>query len=112
LQAGFSVIVDATFLRQRYRRAMAEVAERCAVPLRILDLQVPLPLLQQRIRARQRAGNDPSDADLAVLGQQLQQRQPLDRGEQALSIPVPIDWSLEAILSAVQAPGFGASSSP
>ena len=112
LQAGFSVIVDATFLRQRYRRAMAEVAERCAVPLRILDLQVPLPLLQQRIRARQRAGFDPSDADLAVLGQQLQQRQPLDRGEQALSIPVPIDWSLEAILSAVQAPGFGASSSP
>jgi uncharacterized protein len=103
LAAGFSVIVDATFLRGAYRAAMAAVAERCAVPLVILDLQVPRPLLEQRISGRQRAGGDPSDADLAVLARQLQAQEPLTAAEQARSVAIGPEPQLDAILGAIQA---------
>jgi aminoglycoside phosphotransferase family enzyme/predicted kinase len=103
LAAGFSVIVDATFLRGAYRAAMAAVAERCAVPLLILDLQMPRPLLERRIRERQRAGGDPSDADLAVLAQQLESQEPLTASEQACSIAIGAEPELDAILGAIQA---------
>jgi uncharacterized protein len=103
LAAGFSVIVDATFLRGAYRAAMAAVAERCAVPLVILDLQVPRPLLEQRISGRQRSGGDPSDADLAVLAGQLQGQEPLTAAEQARSVAIGPEPQLDAILGAIQA---------
>jgi predicted kinase len=103
LAAGFSVIVDATFLRGAYRAAMAAVAERCAVPLVILDLQVPRPLLERRIRERQRAGGDPSDADLAVLAGQLDCQEPLTASEQARSIVIGAEPELDIILGAIQA---------
>ena len=103
LAAGFSAIVDATFLRGAYRAAMAAVAERCAVPLVILDLQVPRPLLERRIRERQRAGGDPSDADLAVLAGQLDCQEPLTASEQARSIVIGAEPELDIILGAIQA---------
>jgi uncharacterized protein len=102
LTAGFSVIVDATFLRGAYRQAMAAVAQRRGVPCTILDLQVPRPLLEQRISARQRTGTDPSDADLAVLDQQLQCQEPLTAAEQARSIAIGAQPELDVILSAIQ----------
>jgi aminoglycoside phosphotransferase family enzyme/predicted kinase len=103
LAAGFSVIVDATFLRGAYRQAMAAVAQRRGVGLTILDLQVPQPLLEQRITARQQAGGDPSDADLAVLAQQLQCQEPLTAAEQARSIAIGAQPDLAAILRTLQA---------
>ena len=103
LEAGFSVIVDATFLHAAYRAAMAGVAERCAVPLVILDLQVPRPLLERRISGRQRAGGDPSDADLAVLARQLLCQEPLTAAEQGRSIAIGAVPELDAILAAIRA---------
>ncbi|MFM7752904.1 MAG: AAA family ATPase [Cyanobium sp.] len=103
LGVGFSVIVDATFLRAAYRAAMEAVAERCAVPLVILDLQVPRPLLERRISGRQRAGGDPSDADLAVLARQLLCQEPLTAAEQARSIAIGAEPELDAILAAIRA---------
>jgi predicted kinase len=82
---------------------MAAVAERCAVPLVILDLQVPRPLLERRIRERQRAGGDPSDADLAVLAGQLDCQEPLTASEQARSIVIGAEPELDIILGAIQA---------
>ena len=103
LEAGFSVIVDATFLHAAYRAAMAGVAERCAVPLVILDLQVPRPLLERRISGRQRAGGDPSDADLAVVARQLACQEPLTAAEQTRSIAIGAEPELDAILAAIRA---------
>ncbi len=103
LGVGFSVIVDATFLRAAYRAAMEAVAERCAVPLVILDLQVPRPLLERRISGRQRAGGDPSDADLAVLARQLLCQEPLTAAEQGRSIAIGAVPELDAILAAIRA---------
>ena len=84
-------------------RELAAVAERCAVPLLILDLQVPRPLLERRIGQRQRAGGDPSDADLAVLARQLACQEPLTAAEQALSITIGAEPELDAILGAIRA---------
>ena len=105
LAAGFSVIVDATFLLRDQRRSMAAVASGRGVPLHLLDLRTPLPLLRERIRLRARAGADPSDADAAVLARQLQQWQPLDDAERIRAIPIAPDTSTEAILSAILASG-------
>lgn len=94
LQAGFPVIVDATFLVLQHRQAMHAVAERLGVPLRILDLATPEPLLHQRLEQRWRGrrtdrdpcDDDPSDADQAVLERQLVYREPLSPTEQRLTI--------------------------
>lgn len=68
LASGFSVIVDAAFLREEERRAIATVASRARVPFTGLWLAAPPERLRARIAGRH---GDASDADLAVLAAQL-----------------------------------------
>ncbi len=88
LAAGFVVIVDATFLCRRHRQVMAETAQRCGVPLRILSSSAPPAVLKARLKARRQHGRDPSDADLAVLDRQLQQQEPLTPWERERTLAV------------------------
>ncbi|MCW5657280.1 MAG: AAA family ATPase [Burkholderiaceae bacterium] len=83
LDAGFHVILDATFLHRAQRRAARRVAERRGLAFVILDFDVDAELLRQRVRQRAAAGGDPSDADEAVLAQQLRSAQPLQADERA-----------------------------
>ncbi|MDQ7011731.1 MAG: ATP-binding protein, partial [Mariprofundaceae bacterium] len=71
LQAGFSVILDATFLRREDRDIIRQIAATQQLPCRILWLEIDEALLRKRITHRQRADSDVSDADLAVLDKQL-----------------------------------------
>ncbi|CAL1239161.1 AAA family ATPase [Candidatus Methylocalor cossyra] len=75
LAAGHSVIIDATHLKHQQRLQQRRVAERCDAAFLILDCQAPRELLRARVRSRAAAGTDPSEADLAVLEQQLAQRE-------------------------------------
>lgn len=102
LEAGFTAIVDATFLRRPDRQRMAAVAAAAAVPLLILDLQAPPALLRQRLAQRRRLGQDPSDADLAVLDQQLRSREPLSAAERRLAVAVGPDQDLQTTLGALE----------
>ena len=102
LVAGFSAIVDATFLRQLDRQRMAAVAQAARVPLLILDFQVPVPLLRQRISARQQQGRDPSDADWAVLKQQIAMAEPLTASEQQRAVPVGVDQPAATTVQALR----------
>jgi predicted kinase len=77
LAAGYTVIVDAAFLRPDERQAIAARAREANVPFTGLWLDAPADLLARRIEARR---NDASDADRAVLDRQLT----LDLG--------PLDW--------------------
>jgi hypothetical protein len=77
LAAGYTVIVDAAFLRPDERQAIAARAREVNVPFTGLWLDAPADLLARRIEARR---NDASDADRAVLDRQLT----LDLG--------PLDW--------------------
>lgn len=68
LAAGYSVIVDATFLRADERDAIAAVAKTQGVPFAGFWLEAPPVVLAARVTARQ---GDASDADRAVLERQL-----------------------------------------
>jgi len=71
IHAGFSAIMDATFLRREDRDTARGLAGSLDVPLKILWLEIPPDLLRRRIRTRTKQGRDVSDADLEVLEMQL-----------------------------------------
>lgn len=81
VQIGFTVIVDATFLKQAHRAPFVQLAEQLPVPLRILSLQADPSLLRQRVRQRMAEASDASEADLAVLEAQLQGIDPFTGAE-------------------------------
>jgi len=71
LRAGFSVILDATFLRREDRNMVRRTAAACHAPCRLLWLEADEALLRERITRRRQADSDVSDADVAVLDKQL-----------------------------------------
>lgn len=83
LQAGWSVVVDAAFLRRDEREAFADLARTLGCPFGILAPQATVEVLRQRIAQRQASGQDPSEATLEVLERQLQWIEPLGPDELA-----------------------------
>lgn len=81
LMAGYVVIVDAAFLAQHERELFHQLAEKLSVPFVIASMQVGNETLRRRIRQRQQAANDASEADLAVLEKLQLAQQPLSSGE-------------------------------
>ncbi len=71
LAGGYTVIVDATFLKRAQRALFAELARRLEVPLHLVRCEAPPPVLRARIVARRRRGRDASEADEAVLEWQM-----------------------------------------
>lgn len=86
LRSGFSVIVDATFLKAELRRNFYRIALSCDAPFVILDFRASEPELYRRIAVRKRQDNDPSEADAAVLQRQLRTAEPLTSDELGQSI--------------------------
>ena len=70
IDAGYSVIVDATFLKQDQRQPFRQLAEAKQIPFIILDFTASADTLRRRITEREK---EVSDADLSVLEQQLAQ---------------------------------------
>jgi len=83
LDAGWPVIVDATFTARWQRDRLREQAQTRGVAFHILDFQVPVATLRERIVQRARAGSDASEAGLAVLQHQLDTEDILAADEQA-----------------------------
>ena len=71
LDAGFSVILDATFLYPSSRDDVAELARSHGVPLHFYWLDVDVEMLKARVNQREEHGRDISDANLDVLESQL-----------------------------------------
>lgn len=92
VEAGYPVLVDATFLKRAQRAAFAELARTLGVPFAILAFDAPVEALRARVRQRAEAGTDASEADVAVLETQLRAREPFE--EQELAFVVPIDARL------------------
>jgi len=88
IAAGYSVIVDATFLKQAERTAFQRIAADSRVPYAILDFQAPVEILRQRIRQREQVGTDASEATTAVLERQLVGHEPLAADEIPLSLKI------------------------
>ena len=87
LAEGWSVLVDAAFLRAAERAAFAALAAEQGVPFHILACEASAEVLRQRISERQAHGADASEATLAVLEQQFGWLEPLTPNERALCLP-------------------------
>ncbi|WP_284155398.1 AAA family ATPase [Sulfuricystis multivorans] len=73
LSAGWSVIVDAAFLRRAERDRFRSLAKRLAVPFELIAPQASPDELARRIAARR---NDASEATVEVMQQQLRWFEP------------------------------------
>jgi len=71
LRAGFSVILDATFLHPESRMQLKALADECHTPLSCYWLNINASVLRERISKREHAAHDISDANLRVLELQL-----------------------------------------
>jgi len=83
IQAGFSVILDATFLRRHQRDAARATAIALDVPFVILDFDADVQTLRARVETRHERADDASDAGLDVLEAQRLSAEPLAPDEQA-----------------------------
>jgi len=90
LGAGWSLIVDATFLLREQRRCMAQVARQLGCRFVILSFPADPGQARVRIDQRRAAGDDASDADASVLAHQQTIGQPpqLTEADRLLSAPV------------------------
>ena len=68
LNAGGSVVVDATFTHAGSRKRIEEIARQCGADFTGIWLDAPQPVLEKRVTDRT---NDPSDATAAVVRRQL-----------------------------------------
>lgn len=100
LTTGLSVIVDATFLYRWQREQQFVLAKEVNVSFWILDMQAPLPILEQRIMRRGLAGTDPSEATRAVLAHQRSSREPLSDRERTHTLAVDGQYPDIAMLAA------------
>ena len=89
LRAGWSVVVDAAFLRRAERDRFRALAAALGIPCAILAPEASPEVLRERILARQHQGLDASEATLAVLAQQMHWIEPLAADEQHCRIAPP-----------------------
>ncbi len=88
LDAGFSPVVDATFLAKRDRDAFAELAKLHRAEFKILDFRVPESVLRSRVITRRLEQTDASDAGVEVLSRQIACQEPLSDSERECTIEV------------------------
>jgi aminoglycoside phosphotransferase family enzyme/predicted kinase len=103
LKAGYTVIVDATFLKYGHRKIFYELAAKYGVEIAVLDLRCDQTLLRSRIQRRLAEGNDPSEATMLVLEKQLQEAEPLLGAEIAMAVIVESEekTGIETILARI-----------
>jgi predicted kinase len=110
LQAGFPVVLDATYLKQAQRQAAHTVAEQTGAPFLILDCHAPQAVIAAWLAERQAEGQDPSDATLNVIRAQEAGREPLSEAEQTHSgrIATHETASLDNLIERIRShlPGF------
>jgi len=103
IEAGYTAIVDATFLHRQQREKFRRLALELNVAFLILDFTAPEAALRSRVAARQQLGGNASEADVAVLEHQLQTQQPLQTDEASYVVRIdamqaPSDVCWESVL--------------
>lgn len=78
ISSGYSVVVDATFLKHRHRELFSEIARRLGLPFGIVECAENQETLRQRVAERT---DDASEATVEILEAQLKSREPLTAEE-------------------------------
>jgi aminoglycoside phosphotransferase family enzyme/predicted kinase len=86
IESGYTVIVDATFLKQQQRKLFQALALEKKVSFHIVHCHAKYETMCQRIKSRQQSGGDASEADLDVLDQQIDHQQLLSQEENGFCI--------------------------
>ncbi len=86
--AGYSVIVDATFLLQRHRKLFSQQAAQLGIEFLIIHTFSDKQTLKQRITQRAKQTDNVSDADSSVMENQLNTIEPLSNDEISSNIRV------------------------
>lgn len=100
LRAGYTALVDATFLSHARRARFFALARELGVPVYVLDFHASRACLERRVDARAAARDDHSDAGAAVLATQRASADPLDADERARTIGFDTDVPLATLRSA------------
>ena len=95
LKDGCSVVVDAACLRAAERQRFARLAQRHDVPFHLLSLVASRDTLLGRIRDRETAGSDPSEATAGVMEQQWRFAEALQPGESSHALLVNTDGGID-----------------
>jgi hypothetical protein len=105
VEAGFTVVVDATFLKRAQREAFRHLAAQLNVPCTILEFRASEETLRRRVAQRSAQADDASEADLAVLHGQFATLEPLTAAEQAaaLTIDTEAPQAPQRLLEAIRA---------
>ena len=85
---GFSVLVDAAFLRRAEREQFRTIAREAGVPFAIMRCEAEMSVQRERVAGRTERGDDASEADLSILDQQISFQEPLAAEELASLIDV------------------------
>jgi len=103
IEAGYSCIVDATFLKRSQRQQFQQLAARLERRFVILHFHADKALLCQWIEERLAAGKDASEATVEVLEHQLRSEEPLDNKEadQIIAIDTGFDEATDELIRAV-----------
>jgi aminoglycoside phosphotransferase family enzyme/predicted kinase len=96
--AGFTAIVDGSFLKRRHRELLREIGNTLRVPFLIVACTGQPATLRARVAERLRGGTDASEAGLAVLERQLSTLEPLEADE----IPSSVTWYADAPAAAME----------
>lgn len=98
LRAGFNMIADAGFLRQRQRQRFADMAKQLQLKLFILDCTAPPATLRERIRQRAADPQQVSEAGLAVLQHQLAHHDALTHDEKQYVIRLAMEGDRKSVV--------------
>jgi aminoglycoside phosphotransferase family enzyme/predicted kinase len=104
LQAGYPVVLDATFLKAPQRQAARWIAEQSGVPFLIIDCQAPASQIARWLELRQQQAQDPSDATLQVIEAQHASQDALSEGEQSCSkrVDTQDSHSLNSLIASIR----------
>ncbi|UCC57567.1 MAG: AAA family ATPase [Gammaproteobacteria bacterium] len=81
IEAGYPVLVDATFLKRAERDRFRSLAGMLGVPCIVLHCEASAAVLNDRLRKRQADDSDASEAGMQVLESQLATQEPLQPDE-------------------------------
>ncbi|AEG02725.1 AAA family ATPase [Methylomonas methanica] len=99
LRSGFSVIVDAAFLKQAERGQFLSLAAQLNMPFAIVDIGIDEALQRQRINQRR---NDASEADNTVLDLLKGASEPLTAEERIYAVELHNNGAVDDLVSQSQ----------
>lgn len=104
LDAGYPVIVDATFLERDQRVKFRNISSARELPFIILDFQAEESILRNRIIKRELTGTDASDANLDVLNYQKNSQELLQDDEitHRIIIDTSVTVNLQDIINQIK----------